>query len=1110
MPLTKLYLMNFISKTLTLSFLFGVLTQFGYGQFNNSLWTKIEASELTSKEKIHRNNIPSKANYYQLDFNQLKTQLQYAPDREGFTGKSNLIIEFPTSEGTIEHFRVWDSPIMHPDLAAKFPMIKTYVAQGVEDPTAYMRFSVTQFGLHTMTLSGKRSTNYIDPYTNDLNYYIVYDKQSLGADNQSFECLTEDKDAKLRSIEKDRNMGSTFKADADDMKMRKYRLAQTCTAEYGNIFGTTPGSEKAQIQAQMVITINRVNSVYEVDLGITLEFIANNDICIYFGSTGADPWSGEYNNTTQTFLNNNIGDANYDIGHNFNTSGGGNAGCIGCVCVDGQKGSGMTGRSNPTGDAFDIDYVAHEMGHQFGGYHTMNTCSRSGSGQTEVEPCSGSSIMGYAGICSVNVQNNSDAHFNYVNVRDILANVKPSGTSTCSVNTDHSNNPPTADAGNDYIIPKSTAFILEGSGSDPDGNGSLTYNWSQNDPAQAPSSSAPQSSWSVGPLYRSILPTTSPNRYLPKLSDVIAGNLTPTWEVTPSVGRVMNFSFIVRDNDPLGGQTASDLMKVTVDGSAGPFIVTSQNTNGIVLNSGASETVTWNVAGSNAGSVNTPNVDIFLSVDGGYTYPYTLATGVPNNGSANVNIPSGSATTNARIMVRGSGNIFYAINGKNFTIEDSEFVMNFSSTSASPCPTDDAVFNFTYNTFLSFNETTTFSASGQPVGSVVTFNPATASVDGTPVTMTISNLNASMVGSYTITITGTSTSVTKNSDVTMDVIDPAPATASLSQPANAASGVDPGVTFNWSASGTGAMYDIEIATDAAFTQMVDNTTGLTSNSYTSASLASQTTYYWRVTSYNGCGSAPISQVFSFTTSSCTTIASTDVPVVVSSASQASTITITSSGTITDINLLDLNLPHEWTGDVSATLTSPQGTTIQLFDGPGIPASNYGCSGADIEVSFDDAATLTSTDFENMCNDAPAISGIFQPMDALSAFNGENTTGTWTLTIFDSFTFGDDGSLDAWSLEICTAPIPTGIANNTLSNDITIYPNPTSNVINVALGQNNTANQLVLTDLQGKIIFEQNNINKNSIQIDLTNYSKGIYLLQVKGLNEAKVFKVTKQ
>lgn len=1105
--------MKLISKLAVASIFMGAFSLSLFGQSSSPLWKKIEASTLNSKEKVHRNNIPTKAQYFALDFNQLKTKLTAAPNREGFTGKSNLIIEFPTSEGKIEHFRVWDSPIMHLDLAAKFPMIKTYVAQGVEDPTAYMRFSVTQFGLHTMTLSGTKSTNYIDPYTCDLNNYVVYDRSSLGPDTQPFECLTKEDDAKLRSIEKDRNSGNTFKADADDMKMRKYRLAQTCTAEYGNIFTTGGGSDaanKAEIQAQMTITINRVNTVYEIDLGVTLEFIANNDDCIFYGATNSDPWNGEYNTATQNFLNTNIGDANYDIGHNFNTSGGGNAGCLACVCTDGSKGSGMTGRGNPTGDPFDIDYVAHEMGHQFGGYHTMNTCSRSGNGQTEVEPCSGSSIMGYAGICSVNVQNNSDAHFNYVNIRDILANIKPGGNSTCSVNTDHTNNPPTADAGDDYIIPQGTAFVLEGTATDPDGMGSLTYNWSQNDPAQAPSSSSPASTWTSGPLYRAKMPISSPNRYMPVLSSVIAGDLFPTWEKTPTVGRTLNFSFIVRDNDPLGGQTASDLMKVTVDGASGPFAVTSQNTTGITWNSGGTETVTWNVANTSTGNVNTPNVDIFLSVDGGYTYPYTLASAVPNNGSASVTVPTGAATTTARIMVRGSGNIFYALNSNNFAIEDAEFVMNFSSTSATPCPTENAVYNFNYNTFLSFSETTSFSASGNPAGSIVTFNPTTASVNGTPVTMTVSNLNSGMVGSHTITITGTSTSVTKNNNVSLEIIDPAPLAAALALPANAATGIDPGITFTWSAGGTGTMYNIDIATDAAFSSIIDNASGLTSNNYTSSSLVGETTYYWRVSSYNNCGSAPTSSVFSFTTSSCSTIASTDVPVTVSAATQTSTITVPNSGTIADVNLLGLVLPHTWVGDLGATLTSPQGTTVQLFDGPGIPSSNFGCDGDDLDVSFDDDATSTSATFENTCNNAPAINGFFQPLNALSAFNGENMAGVWTLTILDSYPTEDDGSLDAWSLEICTEPIPTGINNSSLTNNIAIYPNPTNNLLNIVLGKDNTANVLVLTDLQGKVVFELNNINSNTIQIDMSNYGKGIYLLQVKGQNESKVFKVTKQ
>ena len=303
--------------------------------------------------------------------------------------------------------------------------------------------------------------------------------------------------------------------DTNDRKLRTYRLAQSCTGEYGTIFkGTgTIAVQKARVLAQMVTTINRVNAIFERDLAIKLVLVANNDQIIYL-DPATDPWTSEWNTTTQQTIDAQIGDANYDIGHNFNTTGGGNAGCIACVCTTGSKGSGYTGSSNPTGDPFDIDYVAHEMGHQFGGFHTMNTCKRSGNGTTEVEPAGGSSIMGYAGICSVNVQMNSDAHFNYVNIRDISANIQ-TGNSTCGAITNLSNNPPTANAGADYTIPKSTPFVLRGQGSDPDGNASLTYNWSQNDPAEAPAATAPVSTWTAGPLYRAKLPTTSPDRYMP-------------------------------------------------------------------------------------------------------------------------------------------------------------------------------------------------------------------------------------------------------------------------------------------------------------------------------------------------------------------------------------------------------------------------------------------------------------------------------------------------------------------------------------------------------------------------------------------------------------------
>ena len=732
----------------------------------NSFWTDISSKSFLRNNLVHRSSQPAEFRLYKLNIESLKNSLTQAPNRNSARGISNTIVEFPNSDGELTKFKVFESPIIHPDLSVKYPMIKTYAAQGIDDPTATMRFSITQFGLHVMILSGKRNAVYIDPYNKDRTHYMVYDRTALAAkdDLTDFECLTDEG----YHFDINRNT-ETNHNDTDDQKLRTYRLALSCNAEYGNIFaGTGTDAEKIEnIQAQMVITLNRVNEIYERDLAISLELIPNNDLLIYYGDVNTDPWDNEWNSTTQNTIDNTIGNDNYDIGHNFNTSGGGNAGCIACVCLTGQKGSGYTGRSDPTGDPFDIDYVAHEMGHQFGGYHTMNTCSRSGNGMTEVEPASGSSIMGYAGICDTNVQMNSDAHFNYVNIRDISANIQAGGNSTCGTITNLLNNPPTADAGSNYTIPHGTAFILEGSAIDADGIASLTYNWSQNDTERAPTNDSPQSTWDVGPLYRAKLPITSPKRYMPQFSDVLAGNLTPTWEVTPSVSRNMEFSFLVRDNDVAGGQTATDLMSITVDGNSGPFLVTSQ-ASPESWDAGTNQTITWDVAGTDITPVNTSSIDIFITPDNGATF-IEVASGIPNTGLYAITVPTGITTTAGRILLKASNSIYYAINSSNISIKETNFILNFDNTNQNICPYSDAIYNFMYTTFNNFSETTVFSATGNPQGSIISFNPSGATVSGTQVTLTISNLTDEMYGEYTIDVIASSDANTKNYTVTLNV-----------------------------------------------------------------------------------------------------------------------------------------------------------------------------------------------------------------------------------------------------------------------------------------------------------------------------------------------------
>lgn len=1063
---------------------------------SNSLWRLVTKESLESSPKMRRNSFPTSAFYYQLNLSSLKNILKNAPVRG--LQSSQVIVEFPTASGVMEKYRVWDSPIMHPDLSAKYPLIKTYCAQGIDDPTATMRFSITPFGLNTFTLSGKASTNYIDPYTKDLNYYIVYDKESLKGTPQNFECFTND----IENLPSLKGPSINIMANTNDQTLRTFRLAQSCNAEYGNIFATTPGTEKADILAQMVLTINRVNGIYERDLAITLQFIPNNDTIIFFGSTSADPWSTEFNTKTAQTIDARVGVANYDIGHNFNTSGGGNAGCIGCVCLSTSqtgthKGRGETGSSNPTGDAFDIDYVAHEMGHQFGGYHTMNTCSRSGNNTSEVEPASGTSIMGYAGICPTNTQAHSNDDFNFINIDEISSNIHAGGNSTCAVVTSLTDQPPLADAGSDYVIPKGTAFILEGSATDPDGTASLTYNWSENDPAQSPGNGAPMSTYTVGPLYNVLRPTSTPIRYMPNLASVVANNLTPTWEVTPSVARILNFSFLVRDNDVLGGQTSGDVMKVTVNNS-GPFVVTSQNTPSM-WNAGASEIITWNVAGTNSGAVNTANVTIYLSLDSGYTYPFILASNVPNNGSANIVVPaSGSTTTKGRIMVRGAGNIFYALNSNIITIVSSEFVMNFNNANISICGSSDTTYNFVYNTYLNFSDTTTFSAFGIPVGSSVTFSPATAINDSTAVQMVLSGLNTATPGTYTIQITGTSASVTKSTSVTLSVSDPNPSVASLSSPLNGAIGISSPLNLAWNANSTpGIIYEVDVATDSAFTNIIANNVASTTNTFLVSSLLNSTTYYWRVRAYSICGTSLYSNAWSFTTGTCQSLTSANVPILISA---TGTPTITSTlqiptitGTIADVNLVGLVGTHTYINDLTFKLRSPQGTIITLFGGICNNEDNFDCN-------FDDSAPSGALPCP------PIGGGTYQPQMPLSTFNGQNPSGIWTLTVADGAN-QDGGSLDGWGLQICTNTV-SGISAHTIISDISIYPNPANDLFTVNV--NGNANEIYIVKITNNLgqLLQSRTMNSNSsLNIDCRNYNSGIYFINVSGKNSSETRKV---
>ena len=446
-------------------------------------------------------------------------------------------------------------------------------------------------------------------------------------------------------------------------------------------------------------------------------------------------------------------------------------------------------------------------------------------------------------------------------------------------------------------------------------------------------------------------------------------------------------------------------MKVIVSDEAGPFVVTSQQSNETII-AGTTTTVTWDVANTDKNPIGAQTVDIFLSTDGGASFPLQLATGVPNDGEHTVLIP-GAATESARIMVKGGNTIFFAVNETNFTIAASEIVLNFPTLTVDACAPDDIVIPFVYETFLSFDEEATFSVVGAPAGLNASFSPETSASGETNVVLTLSNTAGVTPGMYSIMVRATTTNITKEVPLEIGIFDNTFTPVVLTAPANGATDVTIAPVFEWEEDPGYAAYDIEIALDAAFTTIVETASVLTS-SYTSETLNDNTTYYWRVKPINACGEGAFGIANSFATVpvNCITKTGDNIPGVIASTGTptiSSKINFANDLPISDVNVR-LNITHSFLSDLVINLISPSGTRVVLVSEACGDASN-------LNATFDDSGNIFT------CGNNPAIQGLVRPLGSLSSFNGESTLGEWTLEIMDTAA-SDGGQLNSFELEIC--------------------------------------------------------------------------------------------
>lgn len=649
--------LHYVLTTAMLLFMFS-----GFAQDN--FFVKIGNHE-SSQKSITNEPIANQGTLYQINHKKLSKVVSQSSEKSSTLKASSRIISFPDIKGDPKRYRVVEASVMHPDLQAKYPEIKSFIGYGIDSPSTYMRFSLSPYhGLSGIVL-GDEETLVYEPISGNPNQVSVSNKSDIFKNNR----------VNCKSINNylKQTLKSSAVKDADDSKKRTYGIALSVTGEYSQANGGTLTSVNAALNA----TLTNINAIYENDLNVSLQLIPSNDNVVFLNPS-TDPYSGlgNYNSELANTLDAIIFEANYDVGHllagvNDNTGNGtGDAGCIGCVCNNGgsyptrnHKGSGYSTSSSPNGINFDVDLVAHEIGHQFGGTHTW-THDGSDGRNVQMEPGGGSTIMAYAGITgSTNLQLHSDSYFHAISIEQITSFIK---STSCAVITDTGNTTPTANAGNDLVLPVGTAFKLIGSGSDADGD-NISFCWEQiNEDNAATTYPNPNSSNSNSVLFRSFPPTAETTRHFPNLLDVRFGVNATQWEKVPNVNRTADFRLTVRDNKPGGANNTHDDMRVTFNNSYGPFEVISQNTESVLWESGKSETITWNVNNTN-NLQGASNVNILLSTDGGLNYKTTLASNVSNNGRYTFTVPN-IAAPYCRILIEPTNSYFYAINSHDFAI----------------------------------------------------------------------------------------------------------------------------------------------------------------------------------------------------------------------------------------------------------------------------------------------------------------------------------------------------------------------------------------------------------------------------------------------------------
>jgi hypothetical protein len=1036
-----------------------------------------DATRIITDKAVARLAFPSDFKLFDLNLTPLRNEVFRTV---GNRSAHSTVISLPNADGQIEQFEITEASNFEPALQAQFPEIRAFSGKGITDKHATLKLSISPQGIQTMVFRMEKESEFIEPYSADHTVYTVFKKR---ANALPWKCSTPEEKLSTGISNRLPDIAARSTGDAKTL-----RLAQSVTAEYSNYFGATSASQVALVLAAVNATLTRCNGVYEKDLAIHLNLIAAATNVFYYNAS-TDPYSdassgagGAWNGELQSTLTSVIGAANYDIGHLFGAAGGGgNAGCIGCICVDNSKGSGFTSPADaiPQGDNFDVDYVVHEVGHQLGANHTFSM-SNEGTG-VNVEPGSGITIMGYAGITSQDLAPHSIDIFHAASIAQIQSNL--SGK-TCPVTTSLAGNnaTPVVNGGGNFTIPISTPFALTGSATDANAGDVLTYCWEQNNNAtssQTGSSSVASATKASGPNWISFTPTTSATRYFPKLATILAGGLVSgpltggdagaNTEALSSVSRTLGFRLTVRDNAPYSstapviiGQTNFADVTITVSNTSGPFAVTSPNT-AVSWAGNSSQNITWSVANTTASPVSCANVRISISTNGGTTFS-TLVASTANDGTEAVTIPN-TPTTTARIKVEAVGNIFFDISNTNFTITSGSSCVSPAGLTASAITATSATVAWT-----AVSGAVSYDVDYKSSSSATWINAATGT---TAISAGLTGLTGGTVYDYRVrTNCAGSSSSYSAAQFTTTPTTSCPTPTGLSSSAVTTTGA----TVSWTAVSGALSYAVDYKLNSSAT-WTSAATATTSTSVNLSGLTSATLYDWRVrTSCSGGNGA-------YATAQFTTL----TPATCANARDTAT-----------------------NGTIAGAATIPFNTDITGRISPSGDIDHYKfviTTGGTITITL---GTLPGDYDLKLLNSAGTQLNISQA----GGTSSESISRTITAGTYYAQVYGYNGANSATScytlrVQLGTASRATDVVTSDVPK-VAVFPNPASNVVNINLAGFKGKADVSMFDANGRVVLRRQ-VSSANTQLDISALPAGVYMIRIKnGVKDVNMTKIIKQ